>query len=38
MLRQAMEACSNTREMAGFLGVSQPTVVRKMQRYKLNNS
>jgi DNA-binding NtrC family response regulator len=36
MLRQAMEACSNTREMAGFLGVSQPTVVRKMQRYKLN--
>jgi len=38
MLRQAMEACSNTREMAGFLGVSQPTVVRKMQRHKLNNS
>ncbi|WP_207260309.1 sigma 54-interacting transcriptional regulator [Desulfovibrio sp. Huiquan2017] len=37
MLRQAMEACSNTREMAGFLGVSQPTVVRKMHRYKLNN-
>jgi PAS domain S-box-containing protein len=38
MLRQAMEACSNTREMAGFLGISQPTVVRKMQRHKLNNS
>ncbi|WP_316899421.1 sigma 54-interacting transcriptional regulator [Pseudodesulfovibrio indicus] len=38
MLSQAMEACSNTREMAGFLGISQPTVVRKMQRHKLTNS
>ncbi|BCS89766.1 sigma 54-interacting transcriptional regulator [Pseudodesulfovibrio sediminis] len=38
MLRQAMTACNNTREMAGYLGISQPTVVRKMKRYNLRDA
>ncbi len=38
LLRQAMAACSNTREMARYLGVSQPTVVRKMKRHKLREA
>lgn len=38
LLRQAMAACSNTREMARYLGVSQPTVVRKIKRYALKKS
>lgn len=38
LLRQAMAACTNTREMARYLGISQPTVVRKMQRYSLKDT
>ncbi|MCJ2165054.1 MULTISPECIES: sigma 54-interacting transcriptional regulator [unclassified Pseudodesulfovibrio] len=38
MLIQAMDECKSTREMAEYLGTSQPTVVRKMQRHKLSTS
>ena len=36
MLLKAMATCSTTREMAESLGISQPTVVRKMARYGLS--
>jgi len=32
-LTRAMKLCKNTREMAELLGISQPTVVRKMRRH-----
>ena len=35
LLRQAMGVCGTTRKMAAYLGVSQPTVVRKLKRYGL---
>ncbi|OCA91769.1 sigma-54 interaction domain-containing protein [Pseudobacillus wudalianchiensis] len=34
ILKKAKQKCSSTTEMAKYLGVSQPTVVRKMQKYK----
>ena len=33
MLSKARSTCSGTREMAQFLGVSQATVVRKLQKH-----
>lgn len=35
LIREAMARCRNTRELAAELGISQPTAVRKMQRYGL---
>lgn len=37
VIKKAMERASTTREIASLIGVSQPTVVRKMKKYKLNN-
>ncbi|WP_408008370.1 sigma-54 interaction domain-containing protein [Pseudalkalibacillus sp. A8] len=34
ILKKAKMECRSTTEMAKYLGVSQPTVVRKMQKYK----
>lgn len=36
LLIEAMNQCKSTREMAKILGISQPTVVRKMRKYKLS--
>jgi transcriptional regulator with PAS, ATPase and Fis domain len=33
LLKQAMGVCGSTREMAAYLGISQPTVVRKLRRH-----
>jgi transcriptional regulator with PAS, ATPase and Fis domain len=33
MLRRAVRQCRTTRELASFLGVSQPTAVRKMKKF-----
>lgn len=38
LLRQAMRRCRTTRELSSALGISQPTVVRKMKKYKLSLS
>jgi transcriptional regulator with PAS, ATPase and Fis domain len=35
LLRQVMTQCRNTREMATILGISQPSVVRKLQKHNL---
>ena len=35
LLRQAKLQCRNTREMAHFLGISQPSVVRKLHKHGL---
>lgn len=35
ILLQAKERCRSTREMASVLGISQPSVVRKLNRHKL---
>lgn len=35
VLKQAREHCKSTTEMATYLGVSQPTIVRKLQKYQL---
>ncbi|SHJ84127.1 PAS domain S-box-containing protein [Dethiosulfatibacter aminovorans DSM 17477] len=35
MLQSAADKCRNTREVAGQLGISQPTVVRKMKKYNI---
>jgi PAS domain S-box-containing protein len=35
VLQQARQCCRNTREMAAVLGISQPTVVRKLNAHKL---
>ena len=35
IIGQAMETCTTTRELADRLQVSQPTIVRKLKRYKL---
>lgn len=36
ILQQAMSQCRTTREMASILGISQPSVVRKMKKYELS--
>jgi PAS domain S-box-containing protein/TyrR family helix-turn-helix protein len=38
MIEKAVRKCKSTREMAKYLGVSQPTVVRKLKKYRLSNS
>jgi len=38
LLKGAMVRCKSTREMASYLRVSQPTVVRKMKRHSLSRS
>ncbi len=38
LLRGVMVRCKSTREMASYLRVSQPTVVRKMKRHGLSRS
>ncbi len=38
LLHKAMRHCRTTRDMAGFLGISQPSVVRKMKRHGLSRS
>ena len=35
VLKQAQKHCKSTTEMAKYLGVSQPTIVRKLQKYGL---
>ena len=35
MLKNAMRHCKSTREMASFLNISQPTVVRKLKKHGL---
>jgi len=35
LLKKALQSCRSTREMAAFLGISQPTVVRKIKRHGL---
>ncbi|MGD9134926.1 MAG: sigma 54-interacting transcriptional regulator [Desulfobacterales bacterium] len=35
MLKNAMRHCKSTREMARFLNISQPTVVRKLKKHRL---
>jgi PAS domain S-box-containing protein len=35
MLKNAMRHCKSTREMARFLKISQPTVVRKLKKHRL---
>ena len=37
ILEKAMVRCKSTREMARFLGISQPTVVRKIKKYRLSH-
>jgi TyrR family helix-turn-helix protein len=36
ILKRAIRQCRTTRELSTALGVSQPTVVRKMKKYKLS--
>ena len=36
ILKNALKRCSSTREMAAYLNVSQPTVVRKLKKYGLS--
>ena len=36
MLKNAMRHCKSTREMARFLNISQPTVVRKLKKHSLS--
>jgi PAS domain S-box-containing protein len=36
MIEKAMAECKTTRELASYLGISQPTVVRKMKKYGLS--
>ena len=38
ILEKAMTQCKSTREMASYLGVSQPTVVRKIKKHRLSNT
>jgi len=38
MLRKARAACATTREMAAFLGISQPSVVRKLKLHGLSQT
>lgn len=36
LLRRAVEYCKTTYEMAEYLGISQPSVVRKLKQYAIN--
>jgi len=36
-MRYASERCRTTAEMADFLGISQPSVVRKLQKYRIRS-
>lgn len=38
MLKTAMRQCRTTREMAHFLNISQPSVIRKLKKHKLSNA
>jgi PAS domain S-box-containing protein len=38
LLKGALEVCKSTREMAWYLGVSQPTVVRKLKKHHILSS
>jgi len=38
ILKSAMARCKSTREIANYLGTSQPTVVRKMKKHGLSRS
>ena len=38
LLRRALKRCKSTREIARYLGVSQPTVVRKMKKHGLSEN
>ena len=38
MLKTAMRQCRTTREMAAFLNISQPSVIRKLKKHKLSNA
>lgn len=38
LLKGAFKICKSTREMARYLGVSQPTVVRKLKKYNISPS
>jgi PAS domain S-box-containing protein len=38
LLRGALKVCKSTREMARYLGISQPTVVRKLKRHRISSS
>ncbi|WP_345740659.1 helix-turn-helix domain-containing protein [Metabacillus endolithicus] len=36
LLYKAMERCKTTYEMAKYLGISQPSIVRKLKQYSIN--
>ena len=36
LLEEALTCCRSTRQMAAYLGISQPTVVRKLKRHGLS--
>ena len=38
ILKGAIERCKSTRDMASYLGVSQPTIVRKMRKHGLSRN
>ncbi|MFO7748637.1 MAG: helix-turn-helix domain-containing protein [Desulfobacteraceae bacterium] len=38
IVEQAAQACRTTREMASFLGISQPGVVRKLKKHQISLS
>jgi PAS domain S-box-containing protein len=38
IMKSASKLCNSTREMAKYLGISQPTVVRKMKKHGLSGS
>ncbi|MFW6030441.1 MAG: hypothetical protein ACOCRO_09345, partial [Halanaerobiales bacterium] len=38
ILKQAMEMADTTREISSIIGVSQPTVVRKINKYNLRDT
>ena len=38
MLKTAMRKCRTTREMADFLNISQPSVVRKLKKHNLSQT
>jgi transcriptional regulator with PAS, ATPase and Fis domain len=38
LLKRAVRQCRTTRELSSALGISQPTAVRKMKKYKLSFS
>ena len=38
MMKTAMRQCRTTREMAAFLNISQPSVIRKLKKHKLSHA